>query len=114
MRQQGVDGSYLNRWASWASRWAPAPVRRPRTRCGPLSASHACAEIITASPVLVIPTAADPATPCYGGVALAQAFGLSVNLLTSGVRTAFKRSPCVAEHVTLYLVELRVSGGHAC
>lgn len=27
---------------------------------------------------------------------------------------AFERSPCVAEHVTLYLVELRVPGGHAC
>ena len=32
----------------------------------------------------------------------------------SPARDGFGRSPCVAEHVTLYLVELRVPGGQAC
>jgi pimeloyl-ACP methyl ester carboxylesterase len=73
-------------------------------------------ETITASPVLVIATEADPATPYYGGVALARALGPSANLLTvsGGGHTALERSPCVAQQVTLYLVEIRVPGGHAC
>ena len=49
-------------------------------------------------------------------VAPALALGPSVNLLTvsGGGHTAFERSSCVAEHMILYLVELRVPGGHAC
>jgi pimeloyl-ACP methyl ester carboxylesterase len=47
-------------------------------------------DTVTASPVLVMTTEADPPTPHSGGVAI------------------------VAEHVTLYLVELRVPGGRAC
>jgi pimeloyl-ACP methyl ester carboxylesterase len=71
---------------------------------------------VTASPVLVIATEADPSTPHSGGVAIARALGPSANLLTvsGGGRIAFGRSPCVVEHVTLYLVELRVPGGRAC
>jgi pimeloyl-ACP methyl ester carboxylesterase len=73
-------------------------------------------DTVTASPVLVIATEADPSTPHSGGVAIARAIGPSANLLTisGGGHTAFARSPCVAEHVTLYLVELRVPGGQAC
>jgi hypothetical protein len=73
-------------------------------------------ETIAASPVLVIATEAGPATPYYGGVALARALGPSANLLTvsGGGHTALERSPCVAQQVTLYLVEVRVRGGHAC
>jgi pimeloyl-ACP methyl ester carboxylesterase len=73
-------------------------------------------DTVTASPVLVIATEADPSTPHSGGVAIARALGPSANLLTvsGGGHTAFRRSPCVAEHVTLYLVEVRVPGGHAC
>jgi hypothetical protein len=37
------------------------------------------------------------------------------DVVTLGPRgKAFERSPCVAEHVTLYLVELRIPGGQAC
>jgi pimeloyl-ACP methyl ester carboxylesterase len=73
-------------------------------------------DTVTASPVLVIATEADPSTPPSGGVAIARALGSSANLLTvsGGGRTAFGRSPCVAGHVTRYLVELRVPGGRAC
>lgn len=71
-------------------------------------------ETVTASPLLVIATEAHPATPYYGGVA--RALGPSTSLLTvsGGGHTPLGRSPCVAEHVTLYLVELRLPGGHAC
>jgi hypothetical protein len=64
----------------------------------------------------VIAAEAGPATPYYGGVALARALGPSANLLTvsGGGHTALERSPCVAQRVTLYLVELRVPRGHAC
>ena len=73
-------------------------------------------ESTTAAPVLVVGTQGDPVTPYSGGVALVQAIGPSATLLTvsGGGHTAFGRSPCVAEHVTLYLVELRVPGGQAC
>jgi hypothetical protein len=58
----------------------------------------------------------DPSTPHSGGVAIARALGPSANLLTAsgGGHTAYERSACVAEHVTLYLVVLRVPGGQAC
>ena len=94
-----MDGSYLDRRASWvARRLAAIP------------------ETIPASPVLVITTEADPATPYYGGVALARTLGPSANLLTvsGGGHTALERSPCVAQQVTLYLVEVRVPRGHRC
>ena len=73
-------------------------------------------DTVTASPVLVIATEADPSTPPPGGVAIARALGSSANLRTvsGGGHTAFGRSPRVAEHATLYLVELRVPGGQAC
>ena len=73
-------------------------------------------DTITASPVLVIATDADPSTPHSGGVAIARALGPGANLLTvsGGGHTASGRSPCVAEQVTRYLVELRVPGGQAC
>jgi hypothetical protein len=46
------------------------------------------------------------------GVVLARALGPSAKLFTvsGGGHTAFGCSPCVAEHVTLYLVELQGSG----
>jgi hypothetical protein len=52
-------------------------------------------ETITASPVLVIATETQ-STPYCGGVAIARARGPSANL------------------PTVYLVEVRVPGGHAC
>jgi hypothetical protein len=44
------------------------------------------------------------------------ALGPSANLLSAsgGGHAANGGSPCVPEHVTLYLVELRVPGGQAC
>jgi hypothetical protein len=59
---------------------------------------------------------ADPATPHRGSAAITRALGPSANLLTvsGGGHAAFGRSPCIAEQVTLYLVELRVPGGRAC
>jgi hypothetical protein len=52
----------------------------------------------------------------YGGAALARALGPSANSLTvsRGGRTALERSRCVAQQAALYLVEVRVPGGHAC
>jgi pimeloyl-ACP methyl ester carboxylesterase len=61
------------------------------------------------SPVLVVGTSADPATPYAGVTAFAQSLGPKAVLLTwSGTgHTAFGRSPCVGGHVTTYLIELR-------
>jgi len=60
------------------------------------------------SPVLVIGTSADPATPYAGVTAFADSIGGEAVLLTwSGTgHTAFGRSPCVGEHVTSYLIRL--------
>ncbi|MGE5830981.1 MAG: alpha/beta hydrolase [Micromonosporaceae bacterium] len=60
--------------------------------------------------------AATLSTPFSGAAALARVFGPTAILLTvaGGGHTAFGRSSCVAEHVTLYLVEVRVPGGQAC
>lgn len=61
------------------------------------------------SPVLVIGTRGDPATPYPGVTAFADSIGGKALLLTwSGAgHTAFGRSPCVGEHVTSYLIGLR-------
>jgi hypothetical protein len=51
-----------------------------------------------------------------GGVALARTLRPSANLLTGsgGGHSALERCLLVAQQVTLYLVEVRVPGGHAC
>ncbi|MEQ7129384.1 alpha/beta hydrolase [Actinopolymorpha sp. B11F2] len=135
-------GAGLSVWATWgvgfvASRGGLVSRQGPESdRSGPLGATGVegndieagqqgvgtphpvlpIPETITASPVLVIATEADPATSYYGGVALARALGPRANLLTvsGGGHTALERSPCVAQQVTLYLVEVGVPGGQAC
>lgn len=97
----GDSGSrWLVRCAFWTASYPVLPIP----------------ETITASWVLGIASDADPATPRFGGVTFARALGPSPNLLTvsGGGHTALERSPCVAQPVTPYLVELRVPGGHAC
>jgi pimeloyl-ACP methyl ester carboxylesterase len=61
------------------------------------------------SPVLVVGTSVDPATPYPGVTAFADSLGPKAVLLTwSGTgHTAFGRSPCVGQYVTAYLVGLR-------
>jgi len=114
-----VDGSYLNRWASWVTRWLLASLAVTVGACswwstadrgGPMSAFRACAE----------PSMWDSAQlpePRWGRQEVRCAtLTVPVDYADPGrgSHTAFGRSPCVAEHVTLYLVELRVPGGHAC
>ena len=72
-------------------------------------------ESTTAAPVLVVGTQGDPVTPYSGAVALVQAIGPSATLLTAsgGGHSAFGRWPCVGDHVTRYLIEVRVPEGQA-
>ncbi len=117
VRRTGVDGSYLDRWASWVARWLVASVgghggflvlvvdrglRWPAAGVAPV-----CRGVDVAFGSAV--------TPYYGGVALAWAQGPSANLLTvsGGGRTALERSACVAQLVTRCLVEVGVAGGDA-
>ena len=63
----------------------------------------------TANRVLVVGTVHDPATPYAGAAAMATSLGNATLLTWEGVgHTAFGRSPCVNEHVTAYLTDLRV------
>jgi hypothetical protein len=73
-------------------------------------------ESTTAAPVLLVGTKGDPATPYSGAVALVRAIGPSATLLTAsgGGHTAFGRWRCVGDHVTRYLIEVRVPEGQAC
>jgi pimeloyl-ACP methyl ester carboxylesterase len=96
-REYPTFGEYAAWWLFACSYWTVPHQALPTTA------------LTVTSPVLVVGTSADPATPYPGVSAFADSVGPKAVLLTwSGTgHTAFGRSPCVGEHVTAYLIELR-------
>jgi pimeloyl-ACP methyl ester carboxylesterase len=96
-----VDAPVFGAWGSFnllgCGYW-----KVPRTALGVPSAA-------TRSPVLVVGTRGDPATPYTGAQTMARVLGNAVLLTWEGEgHTAFGRSPCIGEHVVRYLVDLTV------